>query len=96
MAGNSWRQVSFDLRLSFWDWTAGIDWIWITSVLACRSCRSPSRMVKRWRMAVGMVPKFRLDLDLNIWFLGVNLGNWRDFGIYLGPFNIQIETGRLR
>jgi hypothetical protein len=40
--------------------------------------------------------KFRLDLDLNIWFLGVNLGNWRDFGIYLGPFNIQIETGRLR
>jgi hypothetical protein len=38
--------------------------------------------------------EFRLDLDLNIWGLGVTCIELDDLGIYLGPFNIQIETGK--
>jgi hypothetical protein len=39
--------------------------------------------------------EFRLDLDLNIWGLGVTCVELDDLGVYVGPFNIQIETGKM-
>jgi hypothetical protein len=39
--------------------------------------------------------EFRLDVDLNIWGLGVTCVEFDDLGIYLGPFNIQIETDKM-
>jgi hypothetical protein len=102
VAGNSWRQISFDLRLSFWDWTAGIDWdldhFGIGLPFMSFSIEWPSDGAWQWAWSFARLTiwktEFRLDLDLNIWFLGVYLGDWRDFGIYLGPLNIQIETGK--
>jgi hypothetical protein len=38
--------------------------------------------------------EFRLDLDLNIWGIGVSCVELDDLGIYAGPFNVQIETGK--
>jgi hypothetical protein len=39
--------------------------------------------------------EFRLDLDLNIWGIGLTCFEIDDCGIYLGPLNIQIETGKM-
>jgi hypothetical protein len=39
--------------------------------------------------------EFRLDLDLNIWGLGVTCVEFDDLGIYVGPLNLQIETGKM-
>ena len=38
--------------------------------------------------------EFRLDLGLNIRGLGVTCLKLDDLGIYVGPFNVQIETGK--
>jgi len=38
--------------------------------------------------------EFRLDLDLHIWQLGLNIPDAVDFALYIGPLNIQIETGK--
>ena len=43
------------------------------------------------RITIGRT-EFRLEADLNIWQFGVAFARgWRDFGIYLGPLNIQVE-----
>jgi len=39
--------------------------------------------------------EFRLDLDLNIWALGVTCVELDDLGVYVGPLNIQVETGKM-
>jgi hypothetical protein len=39
--------------------------------------------------------EFRLDLDLNIWGIGLTCVEFDDLGIYGGPLNIQIETGKM-
>jgi hypothetical protein len=36
----------------------------------------------------------RLDLDLHIWRFGLGVTEPTDFGLYAGPFNIQIETNK--
>jgi hypothetical protein len=36
----------------------------------------------------------RLDLDLHIWQFGLCVIEPADFGLYTGPFNIQIETNK--
>jgi hypothetical protein len=38
--------------------------------------------------------EFRLDLDPNIWLIGVMIGSLDDFGVYLGPINLQVETDK--
>jgi hypothetical protein len=35
--------------------------------------------------------EMRFELDLNIWLVGYSMADIHDHGIYLGPFNIQIE-----
>jgi hypothetical protein len=37
---------------------------------------------------------FRLDVDLNIWGIGLACVEFDDLEIYVGPFNLQIETGK--
>jgi hypothetical protein len=39
--------------------------------------------------------EFRLDLDLNIWGIGLTCVEFDDLGIYVGPFNVQIETNKM-
>ncbi len=36
----------------------------------------------------------RLDLDLNYWAIGYAAADARDHGLYLGPFNLQIEIDK--
>jgi hypothetical protein len=46
-----------------------------------------------WRLTIWKT-EFRLDLDLNIWGIGLTCVEFGDLGIYIGPFNIQVETGK--
>ena len=39
--------------------------------------------------------EFRLDVDLNIWRLGVSCVEFNDSAVYVGPFNIQVETDKM-
>jgi len=39
--------------------------------------------------------EFRLDVDLNLWGIGITCLEIDDFGIYFGPLNIQIETNKM-
>lgn len=43
------------------------------------------------RLVAGRL-EIKLDLDLNIWRLGVVVAASHDWGLYLGPFNIQFES----
>ncbi len=36
----------------------------------------------------------RLDLDLNYWAIGYAAADARDHGVYLGPFNLQVEIDK--
>jgi hypothetical protein len=49
-----------------------------------------------WSLARLTVLKteFRLDLDLNIWAIGLSCPALDDFAVHLGPLNIQIETDK--
>jgi hypothetical protein len=38
--------------------------------------------------------EFRLDFDPNIWVIGLTCVEFDDLGIYVGPINLQIETGK--
>jgi hypothetical protein len=42
-------------------------------------------VIRKWKLEV------RFDFDLNIWKLGYVMADRHDHGIYLGPFNVQIE-----
>jgi hypothetical protein len=35
--------------------------------------------------------ELRLEIDFNIWLIGYSMANITDHGIYVGPFNLQIE-----
>jgi hypothetical protein len=39
--------------------------------------------------------EFLIDSDLNIWGIGLTCVEFDDLGIYVGPFNVQIETGKM-
>jgi hypothetical protein len=39
--------------------------------------------------------ELRLDVDLNIWGIGLTCVELDDCGIYVGPLNIQIETDKM-
>jgi hypothetical protein len=36
-----------------------------------------------------------LDLDLNYWAVGYSATDARDYGVYLGPLNLQVEIDKL-
>jgi hypothetical protein len=38
--------------------------------------------------------EIRLELDLNYWALGYAAADARDHGVYVGPFNVQIEVDK--
>ena len=86
------------------NWTAGL-WIdgppaihvWLGPVgfgVAQADPDDERRWDCAWTLARVTVSRteFRLEADLNIWQFGVAFARgWRDFGIYLGPLNIQVE-----
>ena len=42
-------------------------------------------VIRKWKL------ELRFDLDLNIWRFGYIMADAHDHGIYVGPFNLQIE-----
>jgi hypothetical protein len=42
-------------------------------------------VIRRWKL------ELRFDVDLNIWLFGYVMADAHDHGIYVGPFNLQIE-----
>jgi hypothetical protein len=46
-------------------------------------------VIREWKLDI------RLELDLNIWRVGYAMADIHDHGIYLGPFNVQIEYDKL-
>jgi hypothetical protein len=45
-----------------------------------------------WRLVINQIKlDIRLECDLNFWFVGYAMADLHDHGIYIGPFNIQIE-----
>jgi hypothetical protein len=38
--------------------------------------------------------ELRLELDLNYWAFGYAAADARDHGVYIGPFNVQIEIDK--
>lgn len=46
-------------------------------------------VICKWKLDV------RLEFDLNIWQFGYAMADIQDHGIYLGPFNVQIEYDKL-
>ena len=42
----------------------------------------------------GSSSEIRLELDLNYWALGYAAADVRDHGVYVGPFNLQIEIDK--
>jgi hypothetical protein len=49
-----------------------------------------------WSLARLIIWKteFRLDIDLNLWSVGLACTKFDDFSVHLGPMNIQIETNK--
>jgi hypothetical protein len=85
---------------SLWAWTAGIYWdmdhvsIGVPFLSFCLEWPSDNAWPWTWSLARLTIWKteFRLGFSLNQWLLGITLSQWRDFGIYFGPLDIQIET----
>jgi hypothetical protein len=46
-------------------------------------------VIQKWKI------ELRLELDLNIWRLGYIMADMHDHGLYVGPFNLQIEYNKL-
>jgi hypothetical protein len=55
------------------------DWSWTLSRI----------VIRRWKL------ELRVDFDLNWWQFGYAMADSHDHGIYLGPFNVQIEYDKL-
>jgi hypothetical protein len=46
-------------------------------------------VIPKWKL------ELRLELDLNIWKVGYILADLHDHGLYVGPFNLQIEYDKM-
>jgi hypothetical protein len=47
-------------------------------------------VIGKWKL------ELRFEFDLNIWLFGYMLADLHDHGIYLGPFNVQIEYDKFQ
>lgn len=85
----TWHPLRFGI---YWD---DEDWSLLLPFITLTLHRKTNAISRSWSIARVTVWKteFRLDVDLNFWMIGIQ-GALDDFGLYLGPFNIQVETGK--
>lgn len=87
-AGIFWEIAPYSCSISVPFVSLSIEQIEYDSSKECwQWCWSLARLII-WKT------EFRLDLDLNYWEIGLNCVQFDDFSIHLGPFNVQIETGK--
>lgn len=47
------------------------------------------QVILKWKL------ELRLELDLNVWRFGYIMADLHDHGVYLGPFNVQVEYDKM-
>ncbi|WP_262268637.1 hypothetical protein [Microvirga yunnanensis] len=96
-AGLNWRSWKLGVYLNTEPLTIYVDAgpFWIEAVRDEPNGRGLSCNWTVVRITVERLKlELRLELDLNFWALGYAAADARDHGVYIGPFNVQIEIDK--